>query len=289
MSLQLDPHDLRTSRLVNEQALIAHEQGPPAAGRFRRAARTVWARLAYTVGLLAGLFVAAAVWQHNAPDGLRISQLIGAFGGDTVSAQIAASLEAEKARTAALNEENERLQMKLIATQTRAQELVAAAQSQAQQEVQAMQGRVQIAAAAYQTLYERSNRLAAAYMQTTQALITTRTEIARGNQGGSTLVANIADLAKGFAMFSGDSNLYQQADAIKRSTAAAQQQELDDAVSRNMPNIDARAFVAQGLPDPAQLTASLAFAPQTVRPDPIEVAQRAPMPVSPYRKSARAN
>lgn len=290
MSLQLDPHDIRAAQKTPDRALIAVEQPPPSwlaqQQQGRRGPLLAFViRSFLAVPALLAFILCLGVWQHTAPDGWRISQLIGAFKGDEEAAKIAASLEAKKQENAALLEEQSRMQREVIAAQANAQEIVHAAQSQAQQEIQAMQGRVQVAAAAYQTLFERANQLAALYAQTTQAFVSLRAEVTRGNQGGSTAVATIADLTKGFAMFTGNSTLYEQADAVRRTTTEGQLRELDAVMARAVPQMDARSFVAQGLPDPAQLAAGLAFAPQVERPARITVGDRPPMPLNPYRRN----
>lgn len=285
MSLQLDPKLLTTrhNKSNSELPVVVNETRHKSPAQQKR--ETV---LGAVAGLTLAMLIVAA-WQHAAPEGWRLSQLIGAFWGDSEATKIAASLEAEKARTAALLEEQQRMQQELILTQARAQEIVAAAQSQAQQEIQAMQGRVQIAATAYQTLFERSNKLALIYAQTAQGFVQMRTELARANQGGSTFVANAADIFKGLAMLSGRADMYAQADAIKRQTTESQMRELDAAMSRTVPTLDAQAFIAQGLPDPAQLAAALNFTPQAQRPQPIEIGDRPAMPVNPYRQTAPEN
>lgn len=289
MSLQIDPRRMKDNQASEFLPPMETGEPPPdVASRHRRKASR-WGFLRGTVatyvGVVFGLLLLISCTQRFAPDGWRPSQLMGHFYGDVMSSQIQASLAAEKSRNAALQEELSRKEREVIAAQTQGQLLLQAAQSQAQQEIEAMKAKAQVAVAAYQTLFERSNQIAMLYAQTAQAFVQMRNDLARSNQGGSTMVATFADVFKGLAMVSGDEEMYAKADAIKRNVTEGQMRELDASMSRAMPNVDARAFIAQGLPDPAQMAAYLNFSPQVTRPAPIEVESRDPFPVTPYLKT----
>jgi hypothetical protein len=289
MSLQLDPHAMETPPPSVQQSLqMIYPGEPPPHWRPPKPGflQTLWRKVAPVVGTIVGLMLAVSLWQHLAPDGWRISQLVGHFSGDVQSAQIAASLDAEVAKNAALLEELARKEKAVIDAQARAQELVAAAQSQAQQEIMAMQGRMQVMTTAYQTLFDRANQLAIAYANTTQAYIQTRNEMMRGNQGGSVMVATVADMFKGLALVTGDQQMYDKAENAKRTMTESQMRDMDATMSRALPNLDARAFLAQGLPDPAQLAMQMSMAPQVYRPARIEIGTRPARPVNPYPPSA---
>lgn len=297
MSLQLDPRHVRNPGPAPASASGAPlpEYGGPGGSLNSHLAHRALPAPRWS-GMLVKAFIAALasvvmtmgamVYHHLAPDGWRISQFIGDFTGEAKAAEMAASLQAEKAKTAALLEEQARMQKEVVKAQADGQARVAAAQSQAQQEVALMQGKVQVAMTAYQALYERSNKLAVVYAQTVQGVVQMRAEMARGNQGGSTVVANMADLIKGIGVFSGRADLVERADAMKQATTAAQAREMDAAMSRAMPEIDARAFVAQGLPDPAQLAAYMNFRPQAQQPPEIEIGERPVMSVRALRPAA---
>lgn len=289
MSLQIDPVRLKDQHASLESVPMTTGEPPPdVAGRHRKRSRLsgfLGAVPSY-VGVTVGLVLVVSCLQHFAPDGWRPSQLMGHFYGDVMASEIQASLAAEKARNAALQEELSRKEREVLAAQTQGQLLVQAAQSQAQQEVEAMKAKAQVAVAAYQTLFERSNQVAVLYAQTAQAFVQMRNDLARSNQGGGTMVATFADVFKGLAMVSGDDEMYAKADAIKRNVTEGQMRELDASMSRAMPHVDARAFIAQGLPDPAQMAAYLNFSPQVNRPAPIEVQERDPYPVAPYQAHA---
>lgn len=288
MSLQISPNRVKEEQVnANHMAMTPGEAPPEIARRHRHQDRgQMWKKMRnlalMSTALSIGGFVGIAIVQRVAPDGWRPSQVIGHFYGDLASSQIEASLAAEKNKNAALQEELSRKEREVIQAQTQGQLLLQAAQSQAQQEIEAMKAKTQVAVAAYQTLFERSNQVAMLYAQTAQAFVQMRTELARSNQGGGTMVATFADVFKGLAMVSGDQEMYAKADAIKRNVTEGQMRELDASMSRAVPNVDARAFIAQGLPDPAQFAAGLAFTPQVNRPAPIEVQTRDPYPVSPY-------
>jgi len=251
--------------------------------------RRLWGKASYSFGVTIGVMIALAIWQHNAPEGWRLSQLYGNFEGDVKAAEVATQLEAERAKNAMLMAEQTRMQQTILVTQAWAQQTAAAAQSQAQQEVIAMQTKGQILAQAYQSLYERANQLSMLYAQTGQGVVQARIDLARANQGGNIFAANVADAMKWFGVANGNDRMVDVAHNVRTQSIEVQMKDIDNAAARPAPQIDAQAFLAQGLPDPAKAAMAMRLTPHAAYPAPLAIAPPPPIPVNPYRKNAAAH
>ncbi len=280
MTLHLDPYGLGSGGAPPPAVPVPSvpEKKPGLLRRF-------WGMATYSFGLSIGVMVALAIWQHNAPEGWRLSQLYGNFEGDVKAAEIATQLEAERAKNAALLAEQTRMQQTILVTQAWAQQAVAAAQSRAQQEVIVMQTKGQILAQAYQSLYERANQLAMLYAQTGQGVVQARIDLARANQGGNILATNVADAMKWFGVANGNERMVEGATNVRTQSIEVQMRDIEAAAARPAPQIDPKAFLAQGLPDPAQAATRMTLAPQAAFPAPPPILPPPPTPVNPYQKS----
>jgi len=219
------------------------------------------------------------------PVHFKPSSLLGAASGNAQHHEIASSLEAERAKVAALNAEQSRVQAEIELAKAQAQEIVLAATSRLQQETKSLEGQVQAMTQAYAAVYERANIIARVNAQLVSNAATMRSEVARSQQSGRVAATNLLDLGAGIASLLGNEEASERMAQMRDTYAERSLAEIDAAIRRELPTLNIEQWNT-GLPDPAQLmiaTYGPRAQPQVQPPEPIVIAPRPNSPAGLYQ------
>lgn len=268
------------------RAVPYHPADPPS--------RSAHIFLATLVSFLFFLGIALAIGgiERFGPESVRPSSVIGLASGNAEYRKIVEQLEAEKARTAALTDEQSRLQREVLQAKADAEAMVIAAQSQSQQEVAAMTAKMQVLAGAYQTLFERSNMLVNKQAGLIESASKSRQQLAANLSSGKAAATNLLDTFGGLVSMidpATGARMHAQSDETSRQALAA----FDRNISAPMPQIDV-SQLGLGMPDLASLLAQINSGQITPDPKvkahtPAAIAPRAVPPEPTYRGKGGGN
>lgn len=265
MSLLID-HDTLGAQVL-EQAASPPQEAPPKPPPQRSSrAPASFIKISTLAGL--GFLLTLFAAEHAAPSQWKPSTVIGAFGGKEKTAEMLASLDADRALVAMQEQER----------------------SRAQQEVEVMRANQARLTLAYQVEYERGSELIKAGANATLQLLQSVTVARLDGLKGKAQNANTADRAgfvcSLFEALSGDSLCSQDAYNYASTQRGDAQAEIIAAWKQANAELShiARTW-AEGLPDPLEfieIANRQASQPFTVPP-------RAPVPPRPDRAPPQAS
>jgi len=233
MSLLIDHQTLGAD--VVEQSARLPQETPPKPPKLRPSRPLSSFVKVSTLSGLAFFFVLFAA-EHAAPSPWKPSTVIGAFGGNEKSAQMLASLEADRSLVAMQEQEKGR----------------------ALQEVEILRANQERLTRAYQAEYDRGTELIKAGAAAAQTLLQNVTKARLDGLTGKAENANMADRAGMFCSFlemlSGNSVCSQQAHTYAAGQRGDAQAEIIGSWKRANAELSHIALTwAEGLPDPLQL------------------------------------
>ena len=233
MSLLIDHQTLGAD--VVEQSARLPQETPPKPPKLRPSRPlSSLVKVSTLSGL--GFFVVLFAAEHAAPSPWKPSTVIGAFGGNEKSAQMLASLEADRALVAMQEQEKGR----------------------ALQETEILRANQERLTRAYQAEYDRGTELIKAGAAAAQTLLQNVTKARLDGLTGKAENANMADRAGMFCslieMLSGNSVCSEQAHTYAAGQRGDAQAEIIGSWKRANAELSHIALTwAEGLPDPLQL------------------------------------
>lgn len=270
----MDDIDLRTGR-PRQPGGSGGGEPPPS-----RRQESAWlGRVKFLLGTLFGILVtiiALGLLQRVLPEGLRPSQILAMLAADYQSTAILGTVEALRYQVSQLEQEKSITAQQLEEAKAKSEAYVKAVEGAFQQQQKITEGKVQIVNDAYRLLFDRSKQLVALNIKMTQDFMDRRMQVAQANLAGGSMVIIGSDLVRALGIMTDNPALAQKADQLRQGTQEAQMRELDNVISRAMPQIDPNLFNMVGVPDPAKLAAELELKPIVLPPPPL-------MPIAPPR------
>lgn len=254
-SLQLDPKRFRRHAAKEAGAAVPGELGgsDKVSGQPTRKTGYFWPAWFKPLALLLLVIVGMlclAIWQKAAPDGWRLSQLWGFFGGDLEAAKIKA-LEEDKIRFEGRLKE---LEAKLIREKADAERMVVeatkAAESLAQQQILRAQAEKEACVAQVAAAFEMIKAIAAQNTQasTTMARSYLDQEIAK--TGGQVGVANLLSMFSAGAAAFGRQDIASQLESHRQMISSQSAQAVQSAIEESARIIaNNQAAFLRALPD----------------------------------------
>lgn len=250
-SLQIDPDRLRRDPEPVSNVVPLGDAQPSGTGV------PLWVKFALPVLLVVMGMLAVGLWQKLAPDGWRVSQLLGFFGGDLEAAKIKA-LEEDKIRFEGRLKE---LEAKLIREKADADARVAtvtkAAESRAQQEVLRAQAEKEACVTQIAAAFEMIKTIAAQNTQTATAMARSYLDQEIAKTGGEVGVANLLSVLSAGAVAFGREDVAGQLEQQRRAIASQSEQKVQAAIAESARIIAVnQAEFLQTLPDATTLLKS---------------------------------